>query len=72
MGGSGATNSGYAFTCDECHADTVAMNSSSALNGLSAYNGKHVNGVKDVKFARYYGADNATATSPYTRGCTSR
>ena len=48
---------GYNFMCDDCHANTAATNSNSALNGASAYT-YHANGTKDVVFDSSYGTAN--------------
>lgn len=40
----------YGLSCDECHAETVANDSTDTLNASTGY-AKHVNAVKDRKFS---------------------
>ena len=44
------TDTGYNYNCDECHAETVSNDSSTALHATTGY-GKHVDTVKDWKFS---------------------
>lgn len=58
----------YNLKCDECHAETVASDSSTAINATTGYT-KHVNGAKDYKFSATIGATAISqATGTYTTG----
>ncbi|MBT0652041.1 CxxxxCH/CxxCH domain c-type cytochrome [Geomobilimonas luticola] len=58
----------YNFKCDECHAETVANDSSTTINATTGYT-KHVNGAKDYKFSATIKATAISqATGTYTTG----
>jgi len=58
----------YNLKCDECHAETVASDSSTTINATTGYT-KHVNGAKDYKFSATIGATAISqATGTYTTG----
>jgi len=66
------TTAGYSLTCDECHAETVASGSSTALNATTGA-AKHVNKVIDWKFsasARGSLINQSTGTYETSKICT--
>jgi predicted CxxxxCH...CXXCH cytochrome family protein len=45
-----ATDNGYGMTCDDCHAQTVPNDCTTAIAGTTGFD-NHVNGVKSISFS---------------------